>query len=123
MFSVKPYSAQPKAQSAAKKSEERQDMDTGSAHVGPSKMDFSIYFNLPADYTGGRDEKGELNIPKTKINEALQEVFSNPEISYKIIQPKTELGFYRNAFRAIITMPLSDSPPSDLDVLSNNSNL
>eukprot|EP00327_Prymnesium_parvum_P002355 CAMPEP_0182835800 /NCGR_PEP_ID=MMETSP0006_2-20121128/21718_1 /TAXON_ID=97485 /ORGANISM="Prymnesium parvum, Strain Texoma1" /LENGTH=463 /DNA_ID=CAMNT_0024964291 /DNA_START=57 /DNA_END=1448 /DNA_ORIENTATION=+ len=112
MFSIKEYSTEPKKK---KTTEEAESMEVTPE---PSKMDFSIYFNLPAEYTGGRDEKGELNLPKQLIDKALIDVFSNPDISYRLIQPKTELGFYRNAFRAIITMPRMEKLPADMNVLS-----
>jgi len=75
-------------------------------------------FHLPVEYTGSIDEKGELDLPKQKIDEALATVFSNPDIRHKVFQAKTEMGFYRNAFRAIITMPPMKETPKGVDELS-----
>mmetsp|Transcript_22653 Transcript_22653/g.33859 ORF Transcript_22653/g.33859 Transcript_22653/m.33859 type:complete len:192 (-) Transcript_22653:38-613(-) len=62
----------------------------------------SIFFNLGAEYTGLRMK--DLSEPKERILKALIEVFGEPSdfLSYTLIQPKTPLGFYRNAIRAII---------------------
>lgn len=62
----------------------------------------SIYFNLGAEYTGLK--MNDLADPKSRILEALSEVFGKPSdfVSYTLIQPKTPLGFYRNAIRAIV---------------------
>mmetsp|Transcript_35 Transcript_35/g.63 ORF Transcript_35/g.63 Transcript_35/m.63 type:complete len:356 (-) Transcript_35:137-1204(-) len=79
---------------------------------------FSIFFNLPVEYTGCFDMRNELELPKQAINEAVISVFSPPAITHTIIQPKTELGYYRNTLRAIITMPTPKERPSDADALS-----
>mmetsp|Transcript_972 Transcript_972/g.2524 ORF Transcript_972/g.2524 Transcript_972/m.2524 type:complete len:234 (-) Transcript_972:308-1009(-) len=87
--------------------------------VKEETMDFSIFFNLPVEYTGLLDKKSELVFSKKMIDENLKIVFSNPQIHYKIIQPTTtEMGDYRNALRAIVTMPRFEAAPSDLEVLS-----
>jgi len=111
MFSVKNFednSSKPNEPSNIKTNDEAND----------DKMTFSIFFNLPVEYTGLFDEKGELDHPKKVIGEALQQIFANPNINFKLIQPRTELGILRNALRAIIVMPKMKQMPTDMDRLS-----
>jgi len=87
---------------------------TSTNDIEDDKMTFSIFFNLPVEYTGLFDGKGELETPKKIIGEALQKVFANPDISFKLIQPRTELGILRNALRAIVVMPKIKQMPADI---------
>jgi len=83
----------------------------------------SIFFNLGAEYTGLRLEKKELELPRTRILEALYKIFGEPSdiLHYVLIQPKTELGYYRNSIRAIIKynkMNEDKVEPKNADALS-----
>mmetsp|Transcript_13886 Transcript_13886/g.34725 ORF Transcript_13886/g.34725 Transcript_13886/m.34725 type:complete len:465 (-) Transcript_13886:325-1719(-) len=62
----------------------------------------SIFFNLGAEYTGMHLH--QLTEQKDRIQKALIEVFGEPSdfLSYTFVQPKSPMGFYRNAIRAII---------------------
>jgi len=62
----------------------------------------SIYFNLGAEYTGMH--LNQLSEQQERITKALTEVFGEPSdfLSYVFVQPKSQMGFYRNAIRAIV---------------------
>jgi len=62
----------------------------------------SIFFNLGAEYTGLHMD--QLTDQRNRIQQAVEEVFGKPSdfVSYVIIQPKSQMGFYRNALRVII---------------------
>jgi len=117
-FTIKKYVEPSASTSKSNTTEKNKDESSNPNEDTGSTMDFSIFFNLPVEYTGLLDKKQELDFPKKMIDENLKIVFANPDIHYKIIQPRTEMGFYRNALRVIVTMPRFKQAPSDLDVLS-----
>jgi len=86
-FSAKPYNLSPNAVQSSNTAED---------------IALSIYFNLSAEYTGMK--MNQLVEPKERIQKALTEVFGEPSdfVSYVFIQPKSPMGFYRNAIRAIV---------------------